>query len=326
MKPVVSVIVPTRDRPRELAGMLESVLAGDFPPEAFEVIVADNGVGTETAAVVQALASHGPIRRVPVPEPGLHAARHVGLFTAAAELLVFADDDIVAGRSWLSAIRRGFEDERVAMIGGNCLGRFAAAQPSWLQRLWRHKVGGVHCIPELSLVEFGLEARDVDPRLVFGCNFAVRRAAVMAAGGFHPDGFPEELLRFRGDGETHLADYVRAAGARARFLPDASVEHLVPAGRMTRGYFERRNFAQGVSESYTQIRACGRVPEGLPDVLRLTPRALARMCYPPTLLPWHWRRWRARRQGARFHREHVRADSALLEWVRRDNYLGHGAR
>lgn len=326
MKPVISVVVPTRDRPRELRAMLESVLAGDFPSSAFEVVVADNGTGPETANVVDDLSRRGPIRRVAVPEPGLHAARHTGMAAAVADLLVFADDDIVAGRTWLSAIHNGFAPDDVAMVGGNCIGRFAAPMTPWLTRLWRHKVAGLHCIPELSLVEFGAAERDIDPQFVFGCNFAVRRKVVIDAGGFHPDGFPESLLRLRGDGETYIAEFVRASGARARFVPGASVEHVVPEARMAPAYFDRRNFAQGVSDSYTQIRALGHVPAELPESLRVTPRSLARILYPPHLARWHWRRLRARRQGARFHRDQVRSDSALLAWVRRDNYLGDGAR
>lgn len=323
MSVALSIVVPTRDRPRELERMLASVAAGTMAPDQFEVIVADNGVGGETAAVVTALA--GRLRhlvRVPVPRPGLHEARHAGLAAARAELLVFADDDIVAGPDWLAAIRSAFGDPAVALVGGNNRPGFGAPPPAWLRRLWQRRGAEGQCVEALSLFDGGPVARDLPPRFVFGCNFAVRRRVVFEAGGFHPDGFPPDLIRYRGDGETHVADFIRRQGGRTRLEPLASVEHQVPAERMTLEYFDRRFFAQGISDSYAALRAAGRAAAGsLPESPPFSGRELVRLLRPLDLAGLRWRWWRSWRGGFRYHRREVAADSALLDWVLKDTYL-----
>ena len=77
---------------------------------------------------------------------------------------------------------------------------------------------------------------------------------LIAAGGFHPDGMPKELIRFRGDGETHVSRHVAESGLECVFHPGASVHHKVTPERMTYAYFRQRGFNQGVSDSYTQLR------------------------------------------------------------------------
>ena len=312
----VSVIVPTCDRPNELERMLASLTRGSFPPERYEVIVADNGRSPATGPVVERWRDRfSRLVRVAVPKPGLHEARHAGWRVAGAELLVFADDDIVAGERWLESIREGFGEADVALIGGNNLPLFEAPPPRWLERLWQTRVGWGRCIYALSVLDFGPAARDIPPEFVFGCNFAVRKSVLQLAGGFHPDGFPPNMLRFRGDGETHVSAYVTAAGFRARLIPGASVEHAVPAGRMTGAYFARRYFAQGVSDSYSDFRA------GIRRSLRARWRMWARLPRPLPLLVHRWRWHAAYWQGYRFHRVEVARDSALLEWVRKDTYV-----
>lgn len=323
MRVELSIVVPTRDRPLELEQMLAAVAAGTLPPDRFEVIVADNGVGARTAEVVAEWAGRfHRLVRVPVPAPGLHAGRHAGLAVARADLLVFADDDIIANPRWLEAIIAAFGDAKVGLVGGNNLPRFAAPPPAWLARLWKLRRTHGRWIEALSVLDFGGTARDIPPQFVFGCNFAVRRRVLLEAGGFHPDGFPEKQIRFRGDGETHVADFVARHGWRARLEPLAAVEHLVPVERMTPEYFERRYFAQGISDSYAAIRAGGLAARGrLPGLPAVGPRELVRLLVPPGLAPLRWRWWRAQRKGFRYHHDQVAADSALLDWVLQDTYF-----
>lgn len=312
----LSVILPTRDRPEALAVALESIAGGSLASRRYEVVVADNSPALSAAPVVarfRGLFDH--LVHVPVGPPGLHEARHAGLRQASAAILVYADDDIVAGPRWLESILAELADPTVALVGGNVLPRFAAAPPVWLERLWNLPGAEGRCLDALSLVDLGERARDVPPEYVFGCNFAVRRAVVEAAGGFHPDGFPEALIRFRGDGETHVARFIRETGRRARFAPGASIEHVIPVERMVPAYFERRSFAQGVSDSYTALRAGREAAAGA------VWRGWLALCRPPALAAlrcrWRLAYWR----GYRFHQREARRDSALLEWVCKSSYL-----
>lgn len=322
--PELSVIIPTRDRPEWLDAALESITAGSLPPGSYEVIVADNDPGGETAAVVALWNQR--FRRLlylPVHQPGLHAARHAGALRAQADLLVYCDDDIVADPDWLASIRREFADPSVWLVGGNNLPLFEREPPRWLQQLWQasHK-HGARIVEALSISELGPQPRDIRPQQVFGCNYSVRSEVLRRAGGFHPDGFPREMVRLRGDGESHVSAFVHASGGRARFTPGATVRHRVSCERMSLDYFRRRYFAEGVSDSYAAVRRCGQ-----PDPadwraasLRSMRRGLLLGASSPALIPAIVGWWMAYRAGFRFHQREVARDSTLLAWVTKPNY------
>lgn len=94
----LAVIVPTYNRPAALDRALESLAEQDTPP--VQVIVADDGSGPETAAVVAAWQSRMPCPLLHVwqPDEGFRLARSRNRAAAVAEAdyLVFLDGDCVA--------------------------------------------------------------------------------------------------------------------------------------------------------------------------------------------------------------------------------------
>lgn len=252
---MLSVIIPTRNRAELLQLALLSLQSQTLPADQFEALVIDNGSTDHTKQVVES----AQLRLVNIryffePEPGLHVGRHRGLNEALGDVLVYADDDIQATPTWLEAIAENFADPVVAMVGGNNHPDFKDAPPSWLERLWQQSSMGGHAIPSLSVMSLPDGRRVLSPYLVWGCNFSIRKQVLLDAGGFHPDAMPQDLIRFRGDGETHVSQFVRDRGLRCLFDSRASVYHAVPPERMTLEYFKRRAYNQGVSDSYSQLR------------------------------------------------------------------------
>lgn len=89
--PLVSVILPTRNRAQLLTRALKSILAQTY--SRFEVIVVDEGSSDATPDVVQSLKDPRIqyIRQEVVRGPG--GARNVGVKSAQGELFSFLDDD-----------------------------------------------------------------------------------------------------------------------------------------------------------------------------------------------------------------------------------------
>ena len=316
--PDLSVIVPTRNRAAHLRCMLGGLLEQTFPTDRFELIVVDNGSTDGTAAVVEEFRHKATfdLRSFREDGPGLHRGRHAGLSAARADVLVFADDDILPLPTWLEAIHDVFTDPAVALAGGKNLPHWEKDPPPWLDRLWT----STRYIPSLSILDLGDQRRDIDPRDVWGCNFSVRRAVVEQAKGFHPDSMPTELLQLRGDGETHVSRVAAAAGLRAVYDPRASVLHTVSAERMTFDYFERRAFAEGVSTSFHVARNNFRAPRRLHLFALL--RALKRL--KPILPERLYLRaitGDAFRRGFLWHQRLFATDPAVREWVLRADYL-----
>jgi glycosyltransferase involved in cell wall biosynthesis len=300
--------------------------------DEFEVIVVDNGSTDHTAFVVRQFTNALQLSSVSAPEPGLHIGRHAGMRHAQSDVLLFADDDIEAGPHWVATVAEGFADPLVAMIGGNNHPLFEMPPPAWLSRWWDQPVARGRALGHLSILDFGEGRFDIDPGYVWGCNFSIRRDVLLAANGFHPDAVPREQLRFRGDGETHVSDMVRRSGRRTLFDSRASVHHRVSKDRMTTAYFEQRAYAQGISDSYTDIRRSGGLARRSRDWIRrhvrqgreLADRRLRMASLDPTaqeLRSVQAAAAAAYRRGYAYHRIEARKDPALLAWVLRDNYL-----
>ena len=90
-RPLLSVIIPTRNRAALVGEAIDSALAQD--PEKVEVIVVDDGSTDETARLLQQ--TYGSrIHLLSLPERrGAGAARNAGIRVASGEFLAFLDDD-----------------------------------------------------------------------------------------------------------------------------------------------------------------------------------------------------------------------------------------
>lgn len=330
---MISVVIPTRNRAALLQNALDSLTRQTVSDDVFEVIVVDNGSTDGTADTVRGFTTRLPgLRCVHESEPGLHAGRHRGVHEAQGEVLVFADDDIEALPSWLSAIEEAFTDTEVVLVGGNNLPLFVNEPPAWLRRLWQRpgSIGG-RALAALSLLELPGPVRSISPFYVWGCNFSVRRSTLLAAGGFHPDSMPRERIRFRGDGETHVSEYVVRSRGRCLFHPAASVYHKVVPGRMTFDYFHERGFNQGVSDSFAALRR-RHVKGSIQNITSTAPLSQRLVRFgrrkvwdflSSTADTRHALRQLATgyRKGYAFHQHAFASDSEVRAWVVKPNYL-----
>jgi glycosyltransferase involved in cell wall biosynthesis len=326
----ISVIIPTRNRARFLEAALRSISSQTLAASEFEVIVVDNGSTDATRLIVdQAAKSLGNLRYVYAPEPGLHVGRHVGMHLASHSNLTFADDDIEAYPTWLETIGGVFQDDSVAMVGGNNLPRFERQPPDWFMDLWRPPVGSkTQVLHQVSIVNLGDKAREISPFLVFGCNFSIRKSTLLESGGFHPDGMPREKVFLRGDGESSVSAYVSEQSYKCMFHPGASVFHCVPQTRMTLDYFHQRGFSQGVSDSYSSLRSTRdkeRVENLLPALRRIRSRLdsiVRRLALRSYGARKAMRAYRAGyKEGYSYHQDYYSRSGSVREWVHKRDYM-----
>lgn len=98
--PVATVVVPTRDRPHDLARLLRT-LAAQRTRHAFEVVVVDDG--SEPPVAIDGLGEAADLRVLRRNGDGPAAARNAGAATARGRYIVFTDDDTEVAPSWLEA-------------------------------------------------------------------------------------------------------------------------------------------------------------------------------------------------------------------------------
>ncbi|MDY6993510.1 MAG: glycosyltransferase [Pseudomonadota bacterium] len=324
---MISVIFPTRNRAELLGPALDSVVSQTLPPEQFEIIVVDNGSTDHTAEIVNRYKKQVTnLSYVYAKEPGLHIGRHEGMLSSKGEILVFADDDIEAFPTWLESIEEAFQEPNVAMVGGNNLPMFLEPPPPWLLKMWEQSDQfGIKQVSALSIIEFPADSNEISPYQVWGCNYAIRKKVLLSAGGFHPDGMPKELIRFRGDGETHVSRYVVENEMKCIFHAGASVYHKVTPERMTHNYFRMRGFNQGISNSFAALRN-NKVPD------KKNNRNLFRRA-----ASWCFRKIRdlksdrninqaikqmreGQKEGYAYHQKAYQEDTEVRAWVHREQY------
>jgi glycosyltransferase involved in cell wall biosynthesis len=86
---LVSVVVPTRDRPTPLREALQSIRALERDGVSFEIIVGDNGTSEDTRMIAEAFNAV----YLHTSKSGSAAARNIAMRAATAEYIAFLDDD-----------------------------------------------------------------------------------------------------------------------------------------------------------------------------------------------------------------------------------------
>ncbi len=259
----VSVIVATFNRARMLDDCIASLLRQTWEP-GDQLIVVDNGSTDDTAAVVSRAHRAAPhlVRYLRETVPGKSAALHTALAAAAGDVIAFTDDDVRVDADWLSAIRTAMADPGVALVGGPVRPRWETAAPRWL----RPGAGPYNRLAApIALLDYGDAAVDLGPRTLLGANMAIRRAALMALGGFatHLGKLRDTLLSGE---DADLCARVQARGWRGVYTPTATVRHWVPASRMRLGYYLAWFYWSGITHAALDADAgrAGRAPAGIP--------------------------------------------------------------
>ena len=113
-----SIIVPTYNRPSSLSRCLQSLVALDFPRDAYEVVVVDDGGGADLTAVITPIADHINIQLARQANSGPAAARNHGAELANGRFLAFIDDDCHTAPGWLTVFQEQLAGAPQVLIGG----------------------------------------------------------------------------------------------------------------------------------------------------------------------------------------------------------------
>jgi GT2 family glycosyltransferase len=96
-QPAATVVVPTRDRPAQLARCLSAIRRQTLAD--LELVVVDDA-SRDSAAVERVVAAHAPARLVRADGQGPAAARNIGASLARGDVICFTDDDCEPDLRW----------------------------------------------------------------------------------------------------------------------------------------------------------------------------------------------------------------------------------
>ena len=111
--PLISIVLPTRDRRELLARAVASVTRQTY--RNWELLIVDDGSVDDTPGYLAAL-SDARMRRFRAEGAGVCAARNVALGHARGELIAYLDDDNVSHPQWLKSVAWAFEQRPEASV------------------------------------------------------------------------------------------------------------------------------------------------------------------------------------------------------------------
>jgi glycosyltransferase involved in cell wall biosynthesis len=238
MRPPISVVIPTRDRPELLARAVASVLAVLGPAD--ELIVVDSA-SLDPEATARVVADPRA-RVVRVERPGATVARNIGWRLARHDLVGFIDDDVVVEPGWADAFAQCWQTyPDAAFITGRV--RIPAGQGTL----------AVAIKDDPTPASFG--RRDAG-LLGHSANLAVPRARLNDIGGFDESLGPGS--RFREADDVDLFDRLIATGGRGRYEPTADSAH--DQWRRSRQYVAlQHDYGFGSGARLSKLRRADRV-------------------------------------------------------------------
>ncbi|HEV2762960.1 MAG TPA: glycosyltransferase [Pyrinomonadaceae bacterium] len=236
--PFFSVIIATYNRPRELAGCLETLERLDYPKDRYEVAVVDDGGRAPLAPVVEPFRERLEVRLIRQENAGCGAARNAGAKRARGDYLAFTDDDCRHPPDWLKTLAARFASAPDAMVGGRTINvladnPYSSASQLIIDYLFRH----YNARPE--------RARYLN-------SIALPAEGFRALGGF-------DASFFMAAEDRDFCERWLRAGREITYAPEVLVFH---AHRLTLRSFCRQQFNYGRGAFLFHRRNSRRLPVG----------------------------------------------------------------
>jgi len=252
--PGVSILIPARNEAKVIASTLKALCALDYPRDAMEIIVINDGSTDGTGEIVEKLAANDPrIRCLTVPAArsgqGKAAALEYASEEASYDLIAIYDADnrpepqslriLVAALVNDTSLAAAVGKFRTINRNRNLLTRFINMESlafQWIVQAGRWSMLGVTTLP--------------------GTNFVIRRDVISQVGGWDHEALTED---------AELSIRIYETGLRIRFVPQAVTWEQEPE-RLSVWFRQRVRWARG--QNYVLAKHA-------PKLLKLRPRVLA---------------------------------------------------
>ena len=251
--PSVSVVVCAYNAADTIDDCLTALADVKYP--RFEIIVVDDGSTDDTASRAR---RYSRARLIQTPNSGLSAARNVGLDSASGDVVAYVDADVRVDPLWLMHLVQPFVRSTAVAAGGP---NVAPSDDGWFSQ----------CVVRAPGAPSHVMFDDRQAEHIPGCNFAARREALLAIGGFDP-------IFLRAGDDVDVCWRLQDRGGWIAFAPSALVWHhhrarLIAYWRQQVGYGEGEAWLRlrhGHRFSRSGVAWRGRIYSGLPFVRALT--------------------------------------------------------
>lgn len=243
----LDVLVPTYNRSELLARALCSLRDASVPDAMkVRVTVLDNNSIDETRATVEAMRPDFDNRLDYIFEPrqGKSHALNTGIERTSGDLIGIIDDDEEIDGNWYARVYQAFDEQpELDFIGGPYIPRWGAERPAWLPDSYGAVIGWVDGGDHVTPFDANY------PGMLMGGNCVLTRRVLERVGGFSTAlGRTARGLMCCEDEDMYRR--LLLAKAYGLYLPDLIIYHYVPPARLTREYYRRWCFWNGVSRGW----------------------------------------------------------------------------
>ncbi len=263
----LDVLIPTRNRVRQLSRAIDSLLAAPVPDGLHVTIVPVNNGSTDgTGAMLEWMSARFKDRITVVSERrcGKSRALNTGIAATTGDLVGMIDDDEEIDSGWYHAILDAFERyPTLDFIGGPYRPVWTEPPPEWIPQDYLAVLGDV---------DTGHGEQNYGPHfagILKGGNAVIRRDALHRAGPYAEYLGPAGAARLLSCEDEEMYWRLLKIGARGRYFPALLIHHHVSAARLAPAYFRQWCFWRGVSRGLMDrvhplpVRYLGGVPRFL---------------------------------------------------------------
>lgn len=222
--PTFTIVIPSRDRPAQLARCLSSIARLDYPRELLSMFVVDDGSEPSIEPVVRPFLATLPLQLIVQQNAGPAAARNRGAAAAQSRFIAFTDDDCRPASDWLLLLARRLMQFPERAMGGRTLNGLPSDRCSTASQLL------------ISFLYSYYNPHPEDARFLTTNNLVVPRDRFEELGGFDT-----RFLRAAAE-DRELCDRWLQRGWKLTYVPEAVVYH---EHQMTLRSFWRQHWTYG---------------------------------------------------------------------------------
>ena len=198
--PKVSVIVPAYNDEKNIAALIELLLAQDYPKELLEIIIVDNNSTDQTRDI----AAGYPVRMLQENQiQSSYAARNTGLKEATGQIIAFTDSDCLPDSRWVAEGVAALNKNAADLAGGRV--SFTYSQKKTAAEIYD------------SVSSMQIEANIRDRSVAKTANLFVK-SIVFDEVGIFP-------AHFKSGGDVHWTAMATTNGKKLVYAPAAIIHH-----------------------------------------------------------------------------------------------------
>jgi glucosyl-dolichyl phosphate glucuronosyltransferase len=233
MKSSVIVSTYSMDLVSDTLTCIDSLRTQDYPEKEILLVLDEN----EELYNLYYRTLQESVKIVINRKPGLSEARNTGILNATGDVIVFIDDDAVAGKHFLSNLMKNYDDSKVIGAGGRILPNGTPVYPEELY--W---IGG--------FTYKGYPEKRSFVRNVHGCNMSFRKCVFDRVGLFntHLGRIGKKLITAE-ETEFSLRALQKFPKSHIVYDPSSTVTHKVHEYRQNLRYGIKRGYYEGLAKA-----------------------------------------------------------------------------